>query len=135
MVKNILVAESLSDSMIKSGATLIERLDTEKSQVKSAFWLFLPEDKAWKLMIASPLVDSLGPRDFYKEIVDANNLASEEEKVISLNDIEVTNTRTQLVQLLKLATHTGKGISGIRFSRNTINGNFIEDAYIYRSNP
>lgn len=134
MAKDILVAESLSDSMIKAGAKLVERLDAEQSDIKSAFWLYYSEDKAWKLIIASPLVDSLGPREYYKKIVGANSSASVEEEVISLNDIGVTNTANQIVQLLKFAIGTGGGISGIRFSRNTINGHFIEDSYIYRSN-
>jgi hypothetical protein len=135
MAKNILVTESLSDSMIKAGAKLIERLDLEKSQVKSAFWLYISDEKIWKLIIASPLVDSEGPRKFYKRIVAANESAEKDEDVISLNDIGVTNTSNQIVQILKIAVGTGAGISGIRFSRNTINGVFIEDCYIYRSNP
>lgn len=134
MAKDILVAESLSDSMIKAGAKLIERLDAKQSEIKSAFWLYFSEDKTWKLIIASPLVDALGPREFYKKVVDANSLASEEEEVISLNDVGVTNTSNQIVKLLKFAIGTGDGIASIRFSRNTINGHFIEDSYIYRSN-
>lgn len=134
MAKDILVTESLSGSMMNAGAKLIERLDAKQSEIKSAFWLYFSEDKIWKLIIASPLVDSLGPREFYKKVVDANSAASEEEEVISLNDIGVTNTTNQIVQLLKFAIATGGGISGIRFSRNTINGHFIEDSYIYRSN-
>jgi len=134
MAKDILVAESLSDSMIKAGAKLIERLDTEQAEIKSAFWVYFSEDKAWKLIIASPLVDSLGPREFYRKVVKANSDASQEEEVISLNHIGVTNTANQIAQLLKIAIGTVDGISGIRFSRNTINGHFIEDSYIYRSN-
>jgi hypothetical protein len=134
MAKNILVTESLSDSMIKAGAKLIERLDAKKSQVRSAFWLYIPEDNIWKLIIASPLVDSLGPRAYYKSVVEANDVAKEEEEVVSLNDIGVTNTDNKIVQLLKTAIGTGDSISGIRFSRNTINGHFIENSYIYRSN-
>jgi len=135
MAKNILVTESLSDSMIKAGAKLVERLGLERSQVKSAFWQYISDEKIWKLIIASPLVDSEGPRKFYKRIVAANESAEKDEQVISLNDIGVTNTSEQIVQLLKIAIGTGDGISGIRFSRNTINGIFIEDCYIYRSNP
>lgn len=134
MAKNVLVTESLSDSMIKAGAKLIERLDAEKAGVGSAFWLYFSEENTWKLIIASSLVDSLGPREYYKKIVSANSSAEDEEQVISLNDIGVTNTTNQIVQLLKFAVGTGDGISGIRFSRNTINGHFIEDSYIYRSN-
>lgn len=134
MAKDILVAESLSDSMLKAGAKLVERLDATESQIKSAFWFYFSEDKAWKLIIASPLVDSLGPREYYKKVIDANSQASDEEEVISLNDIGVINPGNRIVQLLKLAISTGAGVSGVRFSRNTINGHFIEDSYIYRSN-
>lgn len=134
MAKDILVTESLTDSMMKSGAKLIERLDANGSEIKSAFWLYFSEEKTWKLVIASPLVDSEGPREYYKRVVKANSEASEQEEIISLNDVGVTNPSTQIVQLLKFMIGTGDGISGIRFSRNTINGVFIEDAYIYRSN-
>jgi|TARA_B110000196_G_C21129596_1_gene657740 hypothetical protein len=132
MAKDILVTESLSDSMMKAGAKLVERLDADNSEVKSAFWLYYSEEKKWKLIISSPLVDTEGPRGYYKKIDEANMQATEVEEIISLNDISVTNTVNQIVQLLKLAIETGAGISGIRFSRNTINGIFIEDTYIYR---
>ena len=134
MAKDILVTESLTDSMMKAGAKLIERLDANKSEVKSAFWLYYTEEKTWKLIVASPLVDTEGPRNYYKRIVDANALASSDEETVSLNDIGVTNTKNQIVQLLKMMVGTGDGVSSIRFSRNTINGIFIEDTFIYRSN-
>jgi hypothetical protein len=134
MAKDILVTESLTDSMMKAGAKLIERLDANNSIVKSAFWLYFSEEKTWKLIVASPLVDTEGPRDYYKRIVDANTEAPIEEEIVSLNDIGVENTKHQIVQLLKFMIRTGDSISSIRFSRNTINGVFIEDTYIYRSN-
>jgi hypothetical protein len=37
-----------------------------------------------------------------------------------------------LVLLLRKAIVTGPGISGIRFTSNSVNGTFIDDAYIYR---
>jgi hypothetical protein len=134
MAKDILVTESLTDSMMKAGAKLIERLDASSSDIKSAFWLYFSDDKIWKLIIASPLVDTAGPREYYKKIVNANAQAEAEEEVVSLNDIGVMNTSNQIVQLLRFAISTGDSISGIRYSRNTINGFFIEDSYIYRSN-
>jgi len=134
MAKEVLVTEALSEQMIKAGANLIERLDAENAEVKSAFWLFFPEEKLWKLIVASVLVASEGPRNFYKRVVAANKQAGADESVVSLNDIGVTGIDHQVVLLVNSAIGTGGGISGIRFSRNTINGVFIEDAYIYRSN-
>ncbi len=37
-----------------------------------------------------------------------------------------------LVRLLRVALKTGGGLSRIRFSKNVINGHFIDDALIYR---
>lgn len=133
MAKDVLVTEMLSEQMIKAGAKLVERLDAANAEIKSAFWLFLSEEKTWKLVLASPLVGSKGPRDFYKKVVRANQLSTDEEETISLNDVGVASTDNQVVQLLRIAIGTDNSISGIRFSRNTINGMFIEDSYIYRS--
>lgn len=134
MAKDILVTEVLSEKMTKSGAQLIHRLDKLDSEVKSAFWLFFPDDKSWKLIIASPLVGKYGPREFYKRVVSSNNDASENENIVSLNDVGVANIDHPIVQLMKFAIGTGENdVSEIRFSRNTINGTFIEDSLIYRS--
>ncbi|CAM4153135.1 hypothetical protein [Vibrio neonatus] len=133
MAKDILVTKRLTDSMMEAGAELLNRLDASASDVKSAFWLFLSEEHVWKFIVASPLVESLGPRKYYKKINEANQLAKGTESVISLNDISVLNTNDSIVKVLNDALKTDNDLSGIRFSRNTINGMFIEDTYIYRS--
>jgi hypothetical protein len=37
-----------------------------------------------------------------------------------------------IVVLLRKAISTGPGIAGVRFTNNSVNGTFIDDAYIYR---
>lgn len=133
MAKDILVTESLSDSMIKAGTKLIGKLDAMNAEVKSAFWLYSSEDKTWKLIISSPLVDTVGPREYYRKIVAANNSLPKENETISLNEIVVTNTTNNFVKTLNFGIAIDNGCSGVRLSRNTINGNFIDDVYIYRS--
>ncbi len=132
MAKEILVTELLSEQMILAGSKLIDKLDNSSCRVKAAFWMFLPEEKTWKFILASPLVKEEGPRKYYKRIVDANKKA--EGNIISLNDISVSDVDNQLIQLLKFAISTGDSISNIRFSKNTINGVFIDDTHIYRMN-
>ena len=134
MVKEILVTELLSEQMIVAGAKLIDKLDNSSCRVKAAFWMFLPEEKTWKFILASPLVKEEGPRKYYKRIVDANKKAEAEGNIISLNDISVSDVDNQLIQLLKFAISTGDSIANIRFSKNTINGVFIDDTHIYRMN-
>lgn len=134
MDKELVVREVLSEQMIDAGAKLVKRLDQSESNVQAALWLFLPEQKTWKMMIISPLVKTDGPRSFYKRILEANKKADQSESIISLNDVGVADTSIPLISLLRIVISTGSGIAGIRFSKNTINGTFIEDAYIYRIN-
>jgi hypothetical protein len=51
---------------------------------------------------------------------------------VGIQNISVVDTQEPFISLLLGAIRTGEGISGIRFSRNTINGTFVEDTYIYR---
>ena len=134
MAKEVVVREFLSEPMIEAGKRLIERLDESDSEVQAAFWMFFPDEKCWKLIIASESVEHDGPRQFYKRVVEANKKANESESVVSLHDVSVTDTSDTFVNLLRTAISTGDEISGIRFSRNAINGTFIEDSYIYRVN-
>jgi hypothetical protein len=134
MAKEVVVREFLSEPMIEAGKRLIERLDESDSEVQAAFWMFFPDEKCWKLIIASESVEHDGPRQFYKRVVEANKKANESELVVSLHDVSVTDTSDTFVNLLRTAISAGDEISGIRFSRNAINGTFIEDSYIYRIN-
>jgi hypothetical protein len=132
MIKDVVVTDALSDEMIKAGETLLKKLDALNFIVDAALWFFLSEEKVWRFLIASPEVRQSGPRKAYKKVQTAINKLSEEELKIPLKDITVLDSKDQLISLLKVAIKTGKGISGIRFSRNVINGILIEDAYIYR---
>jgi hypothetical protein len=134
MGKELVVRDVLLGQMIDAGAKLVERLDQSQSNVQAALWLFLPEEKTWEMIVISPLVKTDGPRSFYKRILEANKKANELEPIISLSDIKVADTSNPLINVLRIAISTGGGITGIRFSKNTINGTFIEDSYIYRIN-
>lgn len=134
MDKSVLVTGEFTEMMGKAGATLLRRLDSDHADIRCAFWFYFSDVRAWKLMLASKKVDVEGPREFYKRIVKANKAAAKKEHVLSLNDIGVTNLSSPIVMLIGLAIGTPRdAVGSIRFSRNTINGNFIEDAYIYRS--
>lgn len=132
MAEEILVGEQLTPDMIQSGAKLVEALDKLNVLVKGAFWLLLPEQHAWRLVIAAPEVRQLGPKAMYRKIRTAFSKNSASTTAIGTKDISVVDDRTPLFLLLRSAVSTGPGIGGIRFSRNVINGQLIEDAYLYR---
>jgi hypothetical protein len=126
-----LAEEPLVDQSIDEGRRVIEALDRSGFEVQSAFWFYVPASHKWLLYIVTPVVDALGPRDAYARV---QKLLFEifPRREISLKDISLLSPQNELVQLLRVVVRTGPGISGIRFTRNTINGVFIPDAYIYR---
>lgn len=126
-----MVAAPLVEASIDAGRRLVVELDSEQVDIEAAFWSFRPESSQWRLVLASPLVDAVGPMETYKQL---QRIISEHGLEIELRDISVVSTRDELVNLLRMAIQTGPGLSGIRFTGNAINGTFIDDAYIYRMN-
>ena len=133
MAKELLVTDALSEKMIDAGAKLVERLDADGASIKSALWLYFPDSRNWKLILASETVETDGPKKLYEKIQGANRNTVEPDEIVSLNDIGVTTPKHELISVLAMMIGTGQGIAGIRFTRNNINGVYIDDAYIYRS--
>jgi len=126
-----MVAKTLTDKMVRSGAELVRRLDDRGVRPDAAFWLYLPELDEWKLVLAEAKLSTQGPRAAYEEFQKA--LAQKPElESMSLDLVALAKPDAPLVRLLGSAIRTGEGISGIRFTNNVINGTVIEDAYIYR---
>ena len=132
MAQKLVVTESLTNEMIEAGADLVRRLDASPIEIHACLWHFLPEPNVWRLLIASPEVAEYGPRKVYRKIQDVLSEIPEEEPSIGLTDISAVAHDNSLVSLLSKAVRTNNGVSGIRFSRNVIDGQYIEDAYIYR---
>ncbi len=132
MADEIVVKESLTNEMIEAGAELIRRLDAAGFELNAGFWLFMEEPNAWRLILASPIVTKDGPNKAYQKIQSVMSKKREDRKAISLANISAVEHDKPIVTLLRVAIKTGNGISGVRFSRNSINGQYIEDSYIYR---
>lgn len=125
MVKKQLVAMKVAE-----GKRLVEALDESDFPVNSALW-FLSETEVWRLLLASPVVDSEGPRAAYEGLQDFLNRSSPKYE-IALDEVTLLSPRDALIGLLRGAVVTGSGVSEVRFTENSINNVFIEDALIYR---
>ena len=132
MADEMVVKESLTDEMIEAGAELIRRLDAADFELKAGLWLYMEEPNAWRLILASPIVTRDGPSKAYQRIQSVMSKKREDRKVLSLAHISAVEPDKPIVALLRKAVKTGNGISGVRFSRNAVNGQYIEDSYIYR---
>jgi hypothetical protein len=132
VAEDVVVKEQLTADMIEAGAEVTKALDNTGVPVSAAFWFFEPEINEWRLFFASPEVPTNGPRKFYERIQLALDQLASKGAAAPLSTIGLLDPNSELVQLLKAAIRTGPGINRIRFSKNAINGHFIEDALIYR---
>ena len=132
MAEETVVKEILTQEMIQAGAELTRRLDEAHLEVRASLWLYIPDKNLWRLIVASPAVRQDGPKKVYQQIQTILSKMSDKTWKIPLHDISVVEDSDPLIALLRTSMSTEDGISGIRFSRDTINGHFIEDAYIYR---
>jgi hypothetical protein len=131
MAKELFMTQWFSKEMVVAGENLIKRLDESDAQVQAAFWLLDDKEKTWELTIVSPLVESGGPRNYYKRINDINESTNSEE-VISLHDIHVSDTNNRIVKALKRSVLGTAILGNNRLGKNFIGGVHFEDMYIYR---
>lgn len=132
MAENTVVKEYLSDAMIEAGARLTAKLDEANVPITAAFWFYDSEVNEWRLFFASPEVSTKGNTEVYKRIQPALKALATEGFSISSLLIRLLDANDRLVRLLSSAVVTGPGVSRIRFSKNAVNGHFIDDALIYR---
>jgi hypothetical protein len=85
-----------------------------------------------RLLFASPEVSAQGPRRVYERIRVALEDLGDKASAAPLSVIGLLDPNAELVQLLKIAIRTESGVGRMRFSKNVINGHFIDDALICR---
>jgi hypothetical protein len=133
VAEETLVKEALTEEMKNAGAELTRKLDEARWPVVAAFWYFVPSDNQWKLIFASPKLESEGPKRSYEAIIKAGSALSQQ--FGGLGSISVVAPSHYVVRALASAVATDATIKGIRFSKGMLDGHFIDDAYIYRLAP
>ena len=98
--------------------------------VSASFWYYFPDAEEWRLVVATSLFESQGPRTTYSRIQKAIKHAGLTEQ-LPVYRVAAMSPNDSLIKLMRLAVRTGPGITGIRFTGNAINNVLIEDAYIY----
>ena len=106
-----MVTVILRSEIIDSGRRVVEQLDSDGIKVDAAFWCFMEEKDAWKLMLSLPELTSEGTRAGYKAV--QKSLSRIPDPGITLTDIMVLRPSSPSIALLRAG--------------------LIEDAYIYRN--
>ncbi len=133
MYQEVVVKEALTPQMIAAGAELTRRLDDVGFDLVASFWLYTSESNQWRLVLSSPCVTAAGRRKAYRRIREVlYNGAAEPDLPMMLWDTTVREDNDPLIMALRGGIKPRKDMDGTRLTTSLINGQFIEDAYVYR---
>lgn len=133
MVEKVVVAQDLSPEMVKAGERLLAEFDRRQVPVRGMFWWYQAEPEIWRLIVVMPEVKSRGPILAYQKIQSILPDMPQNQPTLGLENISVWDAEDSIINLMRKAVRIGgKGVGGVRFSRNSIDGVYIDDAYIYR---
>lgn len=123
-------AEALTGTDIDFGKALWQALrENEKFPAKGAFWLFKPKSDNWHLVIATPLVEEIGPRNPYEVLLEI--MRSIPVDSTQLQRISLISPKERLYQELRSVFGKTASVEGARLGNTQIGGMFIHDAYLY----
>jgi len=91
--------------------------------------LLEPEAGDLHLIIASPKVDALGPRDAYRELAEVTRSIPAE--FGQLLKIELIRPKHPMYQALRSAFAQTASVEGARPGGTQVTGTYIDDAHLY----
>lgn len=109
---------------------MVEELDKRKFPITSAFWYLVADAEEYRLYLVTPELAREGRLKTYERL---RKLLADIATAVPFERVTIAKPSDDLPKTLAVAIKTGRGLSGIRFSRSTINGVYVPDAYIYRS--
>ena len=127
-----MVKTELTDHMITAGAEFLRQLDSARLEVIAGLWFYETDEETWRFIVGSPEVRTRGANAVYRKIESVLGKMGNGRSVFPLGVIRAVKDVDPLLNLLRIAVRTGPGIHNIRFTRSSVNGHFVEDAYIYR---
>jgi len=134
MAESMVVKEYLTPEMIESGAKLITRLDEMGLPIVAAFLSWNPESNDWRLRIATPDRDAVGPQDPYRKIGEAREALGEEVAAIPMFGVRLAGVNDTTVRALRKKVPTDpKVLSRIRLRKSALDGHYIDDVLVYRA--
>jgi hypothetical protein len=125
------VKETLVGLEVAEGQRILDRLDAAKFTVPVALWVLSGEEghEKWRLLLASPLYDKLGPGEATLKMVHTlwpMNLDW------ARSPISLETTRQPLVRELRKKYRKYGDAAGLRLGGHVIGNSFVDDAYVYR---
>jgi hypothetical protein len=126
--------KELTSEDIEKGKKLLLGLDRDNFPVSAALWLLDTEVSVWRYLIASSELDELGPIGAYNKLQAEMTRVLGHDSIVFSKVVTILSPANPLIKLLQKAISTGgpESVSGIRFTGNVIDNQYIDDAYLYR---
>ena len=112
------------------GQEILAKLDEGGVDVSAAFWLCYSDTEVWKFWIATPEA-AKNLQEAYIRVAEILSAGAAKLSDFDLSRINLVSPDDPFIRSLGAMISVG-GTSPVRFSRNVINGVYIEDALIYR---
>ncbi|MDX2267645.1 MAG: hypothetical protein NW208_06035 [Bryobacter sp.] len=111
-------------------ATVVKALDAYGIEAKVALWGLFDEYETWRLILAAPEFDQVGPLEGYGLLHKALRAAQIDQE--SLPSFHILRMKDPfIVQLRKIFGKT-KSVEGMRLGGQSFGDRFLEEGYIYR---
>lgn len=121
--------DALTTWDIEFGQQLWQALrDNKTFPVQGAFWL-LESEKGWRLLLATPRVDAVGPRKAYEELGTITRGVIPGATQRSL--IELISPSLPLYQALRRVFGKTASVEGARLGNTQVEGMYLDEAYLY----
>ena len=127
MDSGTMVISSLSRERRENGWQLLEWMKEKNLRVSSMYWFFDADWTAWRLMIATPLVDSEGTSYVYRKIVSFVEENFTDEDDLFMDQIYISSPET--IEVREMMRKYGNIPPDRRIIRRISEG----DPYIYCS--
>jgi len=147
---------ALVDKDLEVGRRVLNELTKAHIPINVAFWAYVPQISEWQLFIATPLVDSHGPKSAYERVLRALHDAGMDPQ-LPWRRIFLRSPKDPVLRLLEKQTESPSGSIEIVESANIPRGSpsayyvtyapypsetfrilneavgdrFVEDAYVY----
>jgi hypothetical protein len=117
---------------IDLGRRVIASLSRAGIPVALGLWAFTSEPEEWRLTIATPVVDELGPLAAYSKVRKALQKAGIEDE-FPLMHVFLRSPKDRVLRSLQKESHAlaNLGREDYRLVNASIEGSFVEEAYLY----